>query len=148
MMLLSMMTMLMFIVMATVVLVMIMYLKGGGIRRERGQPRPRTRFRILIMINIQQSRHQYCCHDHHEHHFHHQGRPIQARQMTLQSTCRWTSLMTGDIILTIFNIIITINGNVNGDTSRLLAGSPRGEASFVGEDPVKTTMLLQVIVKF
>ena len=32
-----------------------------------------------------------------------------------------------------------------GDTSRLLAGSPRGEASFVGEDTVKTTMLLQAI---
>jgi len=32
-----------------------------------------------------------------------------------------------------------------GDTSRLLAASPRGEASFVGEDTVKTTMLLQAI---
>lgn len=34
---------------------------------------------------------------------------------------------------------------VLGDTSRLLASSPRGAASFVGEDPVKTTMLLQAI---
>ena len=34
---------------------------------------------------------------------------------------------------------------VLGDTSRLLASSPKGAASFVGEDPVKTTMLLQAI---
>ena len=32
-----------------------------------------------------------------------------------------------------------------GDTSRLLAGSPRGAVGFVGEDKVKTTMMLQAI---
>ena len=53
-------------------------------------------------------------------------------------------LSPAPIILPYYGFVDFLQLFLLGDTSRLLAGSPRGEASFVGEDTVKTTMLLQV----
>merc|ERR1712029_1050423 len=54
-------------------------------------------------------------------------------------------LSPAPIILPHYGFVDFLQLFLLGDTSRLLAGSPRGEASFVGEDTVKTTMLLQAI---